>query len=89
MYAADLTKKERLTESRLKIYGVTAKLSQQNAENTTFDDSFFDHINCQGVRHHTPATEATISEIARILKSNGTASISVSIEISFYDLGNI
>ena len=41
LYAADLTKKAlMLTESRLKIYGVTAKLSQQNAEKTTFDYSF-------------------------------------------------
>ena len=37
----------------------------------------FDHVNCQGVIHHTPNTEKTVSEIARVLKKDGTASISV------------
>ena len=52
-------------------------LSQQNAESMTFPDASFDHVNCQGVIHHTPNTEATVAEIARVLKPGGTASISV------------
>lgn len=76
--AADLTEHAlALTKKRLEVYGVTAQLSQQNAERMTFPDAVFDHVNCQGVIHHTPNTEATIAEIARVLKPGGTASVSV------------
>jgi len=37
----------------------------------------FDHVNCQGVINYTPDAEASITEIARVLKPSGTASISV------------
>ena len=43
----------------------------------TFHDNEFDHVNCQGVIHHTPDTEATLSEISRVIKPGGTARISV------------
>ena len=76
--AADLTQAALdITEKRLLAYGISAKLSQQNAEQLTFDDASFDHINCQGVIHHTPNTDSTIAEMARVLKPGGTASISV------------
>ena len=76
--AADLTEHAlALTKKRLDVYGVKAQLSQQNAESMTFPDAVFDHVNCQGVIHHTPNTEATIAEIARVLKPGGTASVSV------------
>jgi len=76
--AADLTENAiQLTRKRCQIYGITAEFSQQNAESITFPDSTFTHVNCQGVIHHTPDTQACISEIARILKPDGTASISV------------
>lgn len=78
LHAADLTDQAlELTQKRLATYGLVAKLSQQNAEKMTFANDSFDHVNCQGVIHHTPNTPATIAEIARILKSGGTASISV------------
>lgn len=78
LYAADLTEQAlSLTKRRLEVYGATAELSQQNAEKLTFGDGIFDHVNCQGVIHPTPNTEAAISEIARVLKPGGTASISV------------
>ena len=78
LHASDLTQKAlEVTAKRLEVYGVTADLSQQNAEQLTFDDSIFDHVNCQGVIHHTPNAEKAIAEIARVMKSGGTASISV------------
>lgn len=78
LHAADLTQNALdITAKRLESYGVTASLSRQNAEQLTFDDSTFDHINCQGVIHHTPNTDRTIAEMARVLKRGGTASISV------------
>lgn len=78
LHGADLTQNAiDITAKRLEAYGVTAALSRQNAEQLTFDDSSFDHVNCQGVIHHTPDTDRTISEMARVLKPDGTASISV------------
>lgn len=78
LHAADLTHRAlELTGKRLDAYGVSAELSQQNAEALSFDDESFDHVNCQGVIHHTPDTAAAVAEIARVLKPGGTASVSV------------
>jgi SAM-dependent methyltransferase len=76
--AADLTENAlELTAKRLSAYGIEADLCIQNAEQMSFPDESFDHVNCQGVIHHTPNTESTISEIARVLKPGGTATVSV------------
>ena len=78
LFAADLTEQAlAITARRLEAYGLKAELSRQNAEAMTFPERTFDHVNCQGVIHHTPDTEATVAEIARVLKPGGTASISV------------
>jgi len=78
MYSADLTQTALDNVSkRLKIHSLNSNLSLQNAESMTFDDSYFSHVNCQGVIHHTPNTEKTVEEMARILKKDGTAYISV------------
>nr|WP_320017301.1 methyltransferase domain-containing protein [uncultured Desulfobacter sp.] len=76
--AADLTKNAlEITDRRCKKYGIKAELKQENAKRLSFSDNTFDHVNCQGVIHHTPDTEKAIFEIARVLKPGGTASISV------------
>jgi len=78
LYVADLTRTALdMTKKRLNIMGFDASFSKQNAESMSYDDAFFDHVNCQGVIHHTPNTQACVAEIARVLKSGGTASISV------------
>lgn len=76
--AADLTETAlSLTKKRLEIYEIKAELSLQNAEAMSFSNDSFDHVNCQGVIHHTPNTESAIAEIARVLKPGGTISVSV------------
>jgi len=76
--AADLTRNAlTLTEKRLSAYGVIAELSIQNAENMTFKNSEFSHVNCLGVIHHSPNPASCIKEIARVLGAKGTACISV------------
>lgn len=75
---ADLTANAvQLSRMRCSIYGVKATVLQENAENLSFRDQTFTHVNCQGVIHHTPNTERCVAEIARVLKPGGTASISV------------
>lgn len=77
-HAADLTENAlSITEKRLATYNFEADLSIQNAEELTFESKLFDHVNCQGVIHHTPHTDKCIEEIARVLKDDGTACISV------------
>lgn len=76
--AADITSNAlAITEQRLRMYGAQAELKEENAESLSFADETFDHVNCQGVIHHTPNTEQCVSEIARVLKMEGTASLSV------------
>jgi len=76
--AVDLTESSlSLTKKRCSNYGVKAKLSVQNAEELGLDDETFSHVNCHGVIHHTPETDACIKEIHRVLEKNGTACISV------------
>ena len=66
-----------ITKKRLDLFNLKAVLSQQNAENTTFDDQLFDHVNCQGVIHYTQNTQASIKVIVRVLKQDGIACVSV------------
>jgi ubiquinone/menaquinone biosynthesis C-methylase UbiE len=76
--ACDLTKNAiAITAKRAETHGLKLKLSQQNAEQLDFENNSFDHVNCQGVIHHTPDTDACLREIARVLRPGGTASISV------------
>lgn len=76
--SADLTAQAiALTEQRAERYGLSLETSQQNAEKMSFPDGIFSHVNCQGVIHHTPNTEACVREIARVLRPGGSALISV------------
>lgn len=76
--ACDLTGKAlRLTRERLRPHGGIGLLAQANAEDLPYVDGAFDHVNCQGVIHHTPRTEQCIAEFHRILKPNGTLCFSV------------
>ena len=78
MYSGDLTQNALdTTRKRLDIYELDSELSLQNAESLTYEDNTFDHVNCQGVIHHTPNTAQCVVEIARVTKPGGTASISV------------
>lgn len=76
--ACDLTENAlELTRRRCEVFGVNARFVQGNAEQLPFRDGEFQHVNCQGVVHHTPQPRRAIAEIARILAPGGTASVSV------------
>lgn len=66
-----------LTKKSLELYDLKADVREGNAEKLLYKDESFDHVNCQGVIHHTPNTEMCISEFHRVLKPNGTACFSV------------
>lgn len=77
MFSADLTETAlQLTGKRIGLKNQISKFIQLNAEDLPFKDSQFDHVNCQGVIHHILHTKRCISEIARVLKTGGTAVIS-------------
>ena len=78
IFACDLTQRAaRLACRRAEIYGVKAHIAVENAENLAHPDSSFTHVNCSGVIHHTPDSEACLREIARILVPGGRAVIAV------------
>lgn len=67
-----------IAKQRLEVHDIkNVLLFHENAESLTFDDGIFDHVNCQGVVHHTPNPKKAIQEIYRILSKNGTVTISV------------
>ncbi len=83
IFAIDLTEKAlELTKKRCQYLGIDLKkknitIKKGNAENLEFEDNSFDHVNCQGVVHHTPNTKLAVNEICRVTKLGGTALISV------------
>jgi len=79
---ADLSNNSlQIAKERAYLYNVASNSNvtfvQENAEKMNFPENSFDHVNCQGVIHHTPNPENAIMEIHRVLKDNGTALISV------------
>ena len=66
-----------LTTRRARLFGFDADVRVANAEALPYGDAQFDHVNCQGVIHHTPNTSKCVAEFSRVLRPGGTASISV------------
>ncbi|MCP3931231.1 MAG: class I SAM-dependent methyltransferase [Bacteroidetes bacterium] len=78
MYSADLTHNALLlARNRIELHNLSSRFVQANAEELPFNSESFDYVNCQGVIHHTPETGKCIKEIARILKPDGKALVSV------------
>lgn len=76
LVAADISPKS-LEIAKLRIKSENVNFCLENAEQMNFKNKTFDHINCQGVIHHSPNINKSISEISRCLKVNGTASIGI------------
>ena len=78
LHACDLTERAvDLTRQRAKLYGIRADVRVGNAERLPYPDAYFDHVNCQGVIHHTPDPQQCIREFARVVKPGGTICFSV------------
>jgi len=66
-----------LTRRSLELFGLSADVDVGNVENLPYPDAAFDHVNCQGVIHHTPTARKAVEEIARVLAPGGTVCLSV------------
>lgn len=67
----------RLTRKRLELFGLRAEVEEGNAEALPYASGVFDHVNCQGVIHHTPDTAQCLKEFYRVLRPGGTLCFSV------------
>lgn len=80
VWACDLTPQAvRLTQASLEVFNLRTEgeIWEGNAEHLPYEDATFDHVNCQGVIHHTPDTEQCVREFHRVLKPGGTVCFSV------------
>lgn len=67
----------RLARQHVEYRGLRADIREGNAEALPYPDASFDHVNCQGVVHHTPDPRRCIEEFWRVLRPGGTLSISL------------
>jgi ubiquinone/menaquinone biosynthesis C-methylase UbiE len=66
-----------LTAQRLQLLGLPGKALQMDAENMQFPSSSFDYIWSWGVIHHSADTRRILTEMKRVLRSGGKATIMV------------
>jgi ubiquinone/menaquinone biosynthesis C-methylase UbiE len=71
-----------IAAGRLELHGVDDRrvelLSGADDEPAIgLEDASVDHVNCQGVLHHTSDPQAIVAELARVLRPGGTATIMV------------
>jgi SAM-dependent methyltransferase len=70
-----------LAAKRLALHGVSDRVDLLHGADgdpsIPLEDASVDHVNCQGVLHHTSHPEAILAEFARVLRPGGTATIMV------------
>jgi len=77
--AIDLTERAvNLTKKRFELFDIkNASVMKEDAENLPFPDNSFDYVWSWGCIHHSANTEKIVSEIWRVLKANGHASVMI------------
>jgi ubiquinone/menaquinone biosynthesis C-methylase UbiE len=74
----DLTPRHiELARRHLAAMNTDAQIVEGDAEALPFPDAAFDRVSSNGVLHHTPDIQAALSEIRRVLKPAGQATIVV------------
>ena len=66
-----------LTAQRLQLFGLPGRVSQMDAENMQFTTNSFDHIWSWGVIHHSADTRRILTEMKRVLRLGGKATVMV------------
>jgi SAM-dependent methyltransferase len=78
LFGVDLTERAiEHTTRRMAAFGLSSQLQVGDAEHLTFQDVFFDRVYAWGVLHHTPDTPQALSEVWRVLKPGGRASVMI------------
>lgn len=65
------------TARRLMAFGLSSRLAVGDAERLEFPDESFDCVYSWGVLHHSPDTPKAVSEVWRILRRGGKASVMI------------
>lgn len=88
MFALDLSR-EHLTHTHrhLKLERLTTRPIYGDAESMPIRDNTFDLVYSFGVLHHTPNTQAAVTEVHRVLKPCGTAIIGLYHRNSYFFWG--
>jgi SAM-dependent methyltransferase len=76
-----------LTRARLADEGLDGEVLQADAEELPFADASFDLVYSWGVLHHTPDTERSIREVARVVRPGGEARVMLYNRRSLFALG--
>ncbi len=79
----------KITQRRLVLKGLSAKVIEADAEHLPFDDNNFDYVWSWGVIHHSPNTVQCAREITRVLKPGGEIVIMLYHRNSFYNWFNV
>jgi ubiquinone/menaquinone biosynthesis C-methylase UbiE len=66
-----------MTSQRLKLFGISGKVLQMDAEAMTFADSSFDYIWSWGVIHHSADTLRVVQEMHRVLRAGGKCTVMI------------
>jgi len=78
LYGIDLTERAVAhTARRLEGLKLSSRLSIGDAEQLDFSDEYFDRVYSWGVLHHSPDTAKAVSEVWRVLKPGGLASVMI------------
>lgn len=90
MNALDLSAEHlKHTSRHLELEGLRTMAVYGDAEKMPFEDNSFDLVYSFGVIHHTPHTEAAVTEIYRVLRPGGVAIIGLYHRDSLYFLSTI
>lgn len=78
LYGIDITERAvEHTARRLRALGLSSQLTVGDAESLDFPDEYFDRVYSWGVLHHSPDTSKAVSEVWRVLKRGGAASVMI------------
>lgn len=78
LWGIDLTERAiEHTRRRLEAFGLSSNLAVGDAEALDFSGESFDRVYSWGVLHHSPDTQKSVSEVWRVLKQGGRASIMI------------
>lgn len=78
VFAIDISDKAvDITREGFKVFDLPGTVQPGSVEELPYPDNYFDYLVSNGVIHHTPDTEKSVSEFYRVLKPRGVASVAI------------